>query len=143
MFRTILIIVGWIVLALILINVAMHLVSMFMVLAMVLGVLFLIGAPIFLYFKYGASKKSDDSKSETATRIYEPDGSAKLFCDEPTAILLLTADSAMLPEHFELANDTVIQIVSENDRHAVKVKVKSGAYKGKTGWVSRASIVRS
>jgi hypothetical protein len=141
MFRTIAIIVGWIVLALILINVAMHVLGMFMALAMVLGLLLLIGAPIFLFFKFGRSKKTG-AVAAPATRIYEPDGCAKLFSDEPTPTLLLTADSAMLPEHFELENDTIIQIVAENDRHAVKVRVKSGAYKGKTGWVSRASIVR-
>src|ERR1700677_2825668 len=113
MLRTILIIVGWIVLALILINVAMHLLGLFTALLLVLGLCALIGTPIFLYFKFGRGQKSQaDARIQAITRIYEPDASARLFADEPTPTLLLTADTATLPTRFELANDTVIEIVS-------------------------------
>lgn len=142
MLRTVLIVVGWIIAALILINVALHLVGLFMGLAMVLGVVILSGAPIFFFFKMKAKEKAD-AKPALQTKIYEPEGLTRLFMEEPTPTLLLTADTAVLPENYGLTNDTIIEILKENDRHSVKIRVKSGPHKDKTGWVSSASIVRS
>lgn len=144
MWKTLAIVVGWIVLAFILIQVAMHLIGMFMMFAMLLGAAVLIGAPIFFYIKY-RNQSPDQSVQEVETKLYEPNGSIKLFSKEPTTpqIVMIGVEVANAPKFIEIPNDTVIKIVHDEDKQAVKVKIVTGAQKGKTGWVSRGAIIKS
>ncbi len=145
MLKTILIILGWLVLAFILFTLAMHVVSMLMTLAVVVGIAVLVCAPIYFFLKSRRNKSTQTEKTKRSdARLFEVAGTSKVFLKEPTTAQMLAITDQFVSSNFmELPNDTRIKIVQDDDKAAVKVKITSGASKGKTGWVSRSSIINA
>ncbi len=145
MLKTILIILGWLVLAFILFALAMHVVSMLMTLAIVVGIAVLVCAPIYFFLKSRRKRSTQTENPERVAdaRLFEVAGTSKVFLKEPTTAQMLAITDQSAPNFIELPNDTRIKIVQDDDKAAVKVKITSGASKGKTGWVSRSSIINA
>ncbi|MBX3151839.1 hypothetical protein KF728_16905 [Candidatus Obscuribacterales bacterium] len=110
-------------------------------LAAIIGIVLCVGAS-FLVFRHlffpGSKEKKESGLRET--RLWSQAGEVQLFKEEPKVHQLVDKSSANLPARLvTVPSDQEVTVLQESDI-AIRIKIKSGEYKGRIGWVDKANV---
>ncbi|MBX9668554.1 MAG: hypothetical protein K2X93_13095 [Candidatus Obscuribacterales bacterium] len=102
-----------------------------------LGVVYLVTKKLF----FSKQREEDTSASTRDIKLWSPEGTIPLFQEEPQLTHLIERNSAQLPaKAVSVTAETEVSVLDESDI-ALRIKIRSGAHKGKVGWVDKASVV--
>lgn len=151
--RLMLQVVGFVVLAFIGLIILLKILGFISIVAsMLIGVGLLVGFVwvIWKLLQLGGSDDSSSGDSEAGYKLFSASRSpVALFLEAPAMGELLAAERP--DNQFSLVeagkiltvdSDAAIKVVDDSKSEMVKVKILNGSGRGKTGWVSRSSVVK-
>ncbi len=136
-------IVLWIIVTIVAFQIFFTLLGVFTLLAWVLLGLAIVAFLLYMFVPGIFDKPAPKTETETQPiKLYDSiNGSTTLFASKPTLMQLANPDAAATTiGNLSLPNDITIKVVEDDGSEVLKIKLTSGAEKGKVGWVERSAV---
>lgn len=78
-------------------------------------------------------------------KVWDTTGKISVFTSEPSLADLMSARNTSQEDAedlFCIESDTLVTVINDNNKHAVKVRIGTGKHQGRVGWICRSLLVK-